>query len=324
MKRKRLFKPVRPFWCAYALAVLATLGAGLLRGQTVELRSNESVQGAMVLLRDIVRAPYALPETWLDREVVRAPQPGEQTRLSLTAIAAELNRYPDMRHVVLRGEAQLALGRVGTLLASEKLHEAIRAYALEQPQWQGTELHIESENEPVEIALSNGDPNIRVRSMTPEDRPNRYRFAAEVAVPGSPARSVSVSARIEPMQQVWVAARTLARGHVLDMDDLDTIWMPPAAARPYLPEEEAVVGMEVNREIRANQPLAPHFLVQPVSARRGDTVNVTAVRGGLQVSLRATALATGRRGERILCMNETSRRRFLVRLTDVREATVDF
>ena len=326
MKRIKLRKQrARAKWPALCvLAALALTVPVALRAQTVELRSNDSVQGAMVLLRDIARSPYSLPEEWLDREIVRAPQPGEPIRISMLAIASALNRYPDMRDVVLRGEAQIALARTGTPLATEMLHEAIRAYAYEQPQWQETELHIEYESKPVEVALSNGDPEIRVLSMTPEDRPNRYRFVTEVSVPGASARTVSVSARVEPMQQVWVAARSMSRGHVLGEEDLETAWMPPAAARPYLPVEEIVTGMEANREIRSSQPLSAHFLVAPVNARRGDTVHVTAYRGGLQVTLRATALATGRRGERILCMNETSRRRFLVRLTDVREATVDF
>ncbi len=298
---------------------------GLARAQMIELRSNDSIQGGMVLLRDIAHSPNALPETWRDREIVKAPQPGEPAQVSLTMIAAALNQYQDMRHVVLRGEAHLSLQRAGTLLAAEKLHAAVRAFAGAQPPWQDAELHIECEPSDIEIPASELEPEIRVLSMTSGERPNYYRFSAEIATSGgSSVRIVDVSAKVEPMQKVWVAARQLARGHVLEAQDLDVLWLSPDAAQNFLSGEEPVFGLEANRDIRARQPLAPHFLVPPINARRGDTVNVVAMRGGLQVALRATALANGRRGERIMCMNETSRRRFLVRLTDVREATVDF
>jgi flagella basal body P-ring formation protein FlgA len=311
-------------WLATFLCGGLPLWAGAAGAQMIELRSNESVQGAMVLLRDIARSPNALPEAWRDREIVQAPQPGEPLQVSLTTIAAALNQYPDMQHVVLRGEARLSLQRVGALLAAEKLQDAIRAFAGDQPPWRSAELHVECEDADIEIPASEQDPEIRVLSMTSDDRPNHYRFSVTIATSGGSSRNATVTAKVEPMQKVWVATRSLARGHVLEAQDLDELWLPPDAAQPFLSGEDAVFGLEANRDIRARQPLAAHFLVQPVNARRGDTVNVTAMRGGLQVALRATALATGRRGERIMCMNETSRRRFLVRLTDVREATVDF
>jgi flagella basal body P-ring formation protein FlgA len=311
-------------WLASLLCAGLPLWSGAAAAQMIELRSNKSVQGAMVLLRDIAHSPNALPEAWREREIVQAPQPGQPLQVSLTTIATALNQYPDMQHVVLRGEARLSLQRVGALLAAEKLLAAIRAFAEDHPPWQSAELHVECEHADIEIPASEQEPEIRVLDMASDDRPNHYRFSIAIATSDGSSRNATVTAKVEPMQKVWVATRPLARGHVLAEQDLDALWLPPDSAKSFLSGEDTVLGLEANRDIRARQPLAAHFLAQPVSARRGDTVSVTALRGGLQVALRATALATGRRGERIMCMNETSRRRFLVRLTDVREATVDF
>ena len=146
----------------------------------------------------------------------------------------------------------------------------------------------------------------------------------EVRVDDRKVDTVPVRTTIVTQARVWTLAASLERGHVISEADITETRVVSSKADGLVPAVESIIGLEVNRSLAAGQPLKRHYLVAPVCAQRGDRVEVHASRGGLQVSLRATALATGRKGERILCQNERSKRRFLVRLTGTRRAELDF
>ena len=50
-------------------------------------------------------------------------------------------------------------------------------------------------------------------------------------------------------------------------------------------------------------------------AKRGEWVAINAIGRNLRITLRAKALANGRLGDRIMCVNERSNRQVLVELT---------
>lgn len=292
--------------------------------QTLEVRSNQTLQGSHILLRDIVKDPLSLPRGWAERDVLKAPSPGTAAEYSISSIAYALQKYPDMIDVVLRGNMKLTMKRTSMVLPSAKITKAVTRFVENHKKWAGTKFEVRCEPLDTSISVSTDKAEAKVKGFIQQKQANRFRFDVEILVDGAVEQTVPVYGKVVPVREVWVARRTLNRGHKLSADSLGVLPLAADEAAGMIPTTEPIEGMEMNRLVRANQPLKRHFLIEPVCAQKGDLVSVSIVRGGLDIVLRARALATGRRGDKILCMNERSKRRLLVRLADTRQATIDY
>ncbi len=309
---------------AAAAALLAPLAG---RANTaLGIRSQVSVTGPDILLRDLAAAPDSLPPEWATRVVLPAPVPGKPQPYPLTAVAYALQKYPDMADISLRGEMNLTIQREGVPYDPRLIAEALAAHVQADERWQDTRVQVELDPRAGPVLVPReGRVELLVDGFRPDERvPGDFIFDATLLVNGARDRALSLRARVNALQEFWVAARPLDRGACLGADDVVRRWYPQdSVRRGFIPATEPVAGFQVNRTFRPDQPLVRYYLQQPVCAERGELVNVQSQRGGLRVTLRARALGPGRLGERILCMNEVSKRRVLVRMVGPRLAVLD-
>lgn len=310
-----------------AMAALALLSAGAIAAETIlNVAPVLHVRGPDILLRDLTAAQDDLPPEWRQRSVLPAPEPGKFKDVPLATIAYALQQYPDMHHVVLRGTSQTRVRRTESSMDGEPIALAIRNYIQKTDPWQDAKIEINCEPPARLLRLPEGKTSIKIKGFREDIRaPYQYLFDVAVEIDGMEARNIQVPATILPMREVWVAARNLAAGHILDAADLTTAAMPVDARgnNTRTPVEDAVAGLEIARSIKAGQPILRQHLLPMMCASRGDTISVTASTEGISVTLAARALSSGRLGDVITCENISSKRRVLVRLVNPKEATTD-
>jgi flagella basal body P-ring formation protein FlgA len=292
--------------------------------QTLAVMNDIVVSGPDVLLKDLVQQPSTLPEQWGERVVVPAPEPGQSQDYALASIAYALQRYPDMRAVTLRGHLRLSVERPGQAVDVARLEKAVEDFIDEAPDWPNPMSRVEFERVRKKIMVPLGEVEVMVEDYSLDQDRQTTCFEVSVMVDGLPVCMVPMRARLVAMQEVWVAARPLQRGQVLSLDDLEVRLVPEDTTRKkYVPVHESITGLEISRPLKMNQPLRHYYLRSPICADRGDWINVVHRRKGLSVTMRARALGRGRRGDRILCMNERSKRRVLVSLVDSGEGIIE-
>ncbi|HBA84117.1 MAG TPA: flagella basal body P-ring formation protein FlgA [Verrucomicrobia bacterium] len=326
MRRKTTKRECRRLLAAVlGLAALAFDSRG--DSDPLNIRNSSMISGSDILLRELVHSPDLLPEGWGDRVVMKAPAPGKPQQYSLTTLAYALQQYPDMNDVALRGEINFTVRRDGVPLDMKLAHDAVVAFVEQEEQWKGKELQVECDIPRAPILVSpQGAIEVRIENFSPEGGSGDYHlFDAALYVDGKKDRTVQFRARVLALQEFWVAAQPLSRGQTVMPEDLKTKWLPAdSVRRGFIPIGEIVAGLQVDRPVRLDQPLSRHCLQQPVCAQRGEFITVVSERSGLQIALRAKALGDGRLGENVLCMNEQSKRRLLVRMVGSKQATVDF
>ena len=314
-------------WLAALLSLAGLAVASQGSPESLALRNPAVVSGPDILLKELVHSPGDLPEGWGDRVVMKAPPPGKPQQYSITTMAYALQQYPDMGEVALRGEVNITVQRDGVPLDMALVEDAIRAFVEQDESWKDKTVDIECDTPRAPILVANkGRLEVRVENSAPESGSGGFHiFDAALYTDGKLDRTIQVRARVMALQEFWVAAQPLNRGQTLTEDDIKPKLMPSdSLRRGFVPVSDIIAGFQIERALNLEQPISRHYLRQPMCAERGEWITVVGERGGLKISLRAKALGDGRLGENVLCMNEQSKRRLLVRMVGTKQATIDF
>ena len=307
----------------WRIGLLAVLAASLLHAQVLETRAYFTVTGPEILLSDLAANPTEIPAEWKNRSLGTAPAPGVSTSYSLRSLAAGLEQYKDMSGVWLNGPLHVTVLRDGAIAPPAAISDAIESYIHEHAPWTGKEVALSYDTLKAGCNFPTGAV-IKVLSCGLARGNDCYRFEVAADTPDRRTIQASVVARIALLTKVWVIKHDMGRGEVLSADDVEVSLPPQGRSGRYVDATEKVVGLELNRPLRTGQCLESNFLLQPLCARQGESVDVATGEGALHIVMRAKALASGRKNERILCLNENSGRKLLVRLTGTREATADY
>ena len=311
----------------YTLCLLIlSLAISASAGNVLNIRRSITVIDAAVFLKDIVAPKTPLPENWGSRKVLTAPAPGESIDIPLTDVGYALQQYKDMSDISLRGDLVISVQRDGIPIKLDEFEDAIRNFIQGHPEWEGCTVQIDCEYPRDSIlAPLKGTYDIQIDDYKLESKSKDfYTFICSLFINDEYERTFEMKAVVLSLKPFLVAAENLDRGTQLTDHHITTKLLPVKyESRGYIPASEKIDGLQIERSLRANQPFAVHMLEQPVCARRGEWVMVTAEKGALRISLRAKALSNGRLGDNILCINEQSKRRLLVHLTGSRQAEID-
>lgn len=289
--------------------------AALVQAQTVLLlRSSVKVSGAEVLLQDLISDPALLPEEWAERRVFSSPPVGEVNSYALTTIAHALHNYYDMQRVVLRGEPIITVQRKDRRLTGNELEDPIAKYLAGHSPWKGQDLLVDVVQIPQNTRIPEGETTFSVTEVD-EKTARGYSLAyVQIRVDDVSICEVPIGIEIQSLTDVWVVRNPLRPGHTLTSEDLRLEKRVVDATSGYVPGSEKMFGYEVSRGLSAGSMLLHSAVRKPVCVRRGDWVAINAYGGNMQITLRAKALANGRLGDRILCVNEQSQRQVLVEM----------
>lgn len=133
-------------------------------------------------------------------------------------------------------------------------------------------------------------------SIQPQGSGDRVPLAIRVYEGDRLVVSGSIRVGVEVRRAVLVASRPIARGDIVDADSTtrDQQWMP-ASATPANPEE--AMGQLARGPVRAGEVIGKRDIEPPIVVKRGDTVSVDCVCGGVVVRASLRAMESGREGD---------------------------
>ncbi len=319
MKTHTRYLKNSPFQAGFISLVLLLASHGY--AQTLMLKSSVNAQGATVKLSEMLMETAGIPEAWLDRVVMEAPTDSGTVSYPITSIAYALQQYPDMKTASLSGNISIEISRAKRKILATEVQQAVRKYITNNTD-ENKQISLEFAPLRRSIWVPRGDTSFSVSPSRMARNMRQYNsYVVEVVVDQKPVCSIPVRVKEHALEEVWVASRALDQGQLLQKEFLRSVLLPiEKKGEKRIPITEQIHGQEVDRALTQGAPILRNYLRTPLCARKGDYITVMAQQGNLQISLRARALSTGRLGERILCMNERSKRQILVQLTGIQRA----
>ena len=150
------------------------------------------------------------------------------------------------------------------------------------------------------------------------------RVTVRVGCQGSSTWSLFVPAQVRLFRQVVVAQRPLARGAILEAQDID--WRERdvgTLTQGYLTEPEQALGSKLTRPVSIDQVLTPNHLERAPVVRKGDHVVISAGGAALSVRMPGEALQEGAIGELVRVRNLSSQRIIKARISGPGQVVVD-
>lgn len=304
---------MKKYWITLLLVCVAAVSANA--AQTILLlRSSVKVTTADVLLEDIVSEEVVMPAEWKERRVFSAPPVGEVSYFSLTTVAHALNRYYDMQNVVIRGEPVITVQREDRKLEKDEFKQPLLDYLSDHSPWDGLDLQVEILSIPDDTRIPVGKTEFEIKQIDEKTARGYSQAHVMIRVNDQDIKEISIGIEIQSLTDVWVVRKNLTPGHLLSPNDLRSEKRVVNATEGYVASSEDLEGYEVTSALSAGGLLRRNAVSKPVCVRRGDWVAINAFGANLHITLRGKALANGRLGERILCVNERSQRQVLVEL----------
>jgi flagella basal body P-ring formation protein FlgA len=129
--------------------------------------------------------------------------------------------------------------------------------------------------------------------------------------------SVPVRARLEARGPVVVTQRPVARGAMLQAEDLTVEERDlGGSAANVVTAPEAVIGMQARVPLAAGTPLTFQALESPLLVRRGDVVTVVVETPGMRLSVAGEAQEQGAAGDPVRVLNRKSQQELSGRVID--------
>lgn len=131
---------------------------------------------------------------------------------------------------------------------------------------------------------------------------------------------IPVSATITPWRRVVVVRNHVTKGHILTSADVATKTVPPrTSGADDLVDPRTVIGRQVTRTVREGEVLTAELIREVPLVRRGETVTVTARRGGIAVRTEARASEDGTLGQTIPLVSRDGKQRLMGRVVAFHE-----
>lgn len=110
-------------------------------------------------------------------------------------------------------------------------------------------------------------------------------------------------------ETIYVAARTLPRGHVLTEADVTVAERDVAMlSAGYVSKPEEILGRRLKLPLIEGRALTPRMVAADIAVRRGQSVTLTVRSDALAIRMKGKALMDGTVNQRIRVENSTSRR----------------
>jgi flagella basal body P-ring formation protein FlgA len=331
---------------ATGLGILLVAGIGGTAAEAAEIRFKPQCQpsGTQVLLGDlaeIIGADEKTAQALAALDLMPAPPPGTQRFVTARQVGDLLRvRGVNLAPHRFSGASQITVGgalppkvrkrdapqpsRFATQRARARVREAIVEHlchaASDQEPWQ-----VDVALDPTQVA-SLADPRgtLRAEGGSPP-WVGRQIFLIRDASSDSDAIQVAADVSLPPYAVVTV--RSLPMGATVRSSDVQLVRDQGASGnrpsgRQVLQSLEQVVGLETVRALPAGQVVDQASVRQPLLVRRRDVVTVYARTAGISVRTTARAREDGSRGELVMVESLTDRRRYLTRVTGIREVDV--
>jgi len=333
--------PLSAFRFGALLLMAGIMGVVSARGGEIQLHAEAAASGGIVRLGDVADV-YVTDET--QRDALRAIElfPVPAAGSGRTVRAREIQDLLVLRGVNL-GEHRLSgASQVQINIASAAAKDAAGLLKVVTPlmERQGVETVRTAISE--HVATQSHTENFYDIEFTLEDAQIRTLAAAggkcsvsggsepwtgtqrfTIGVAGKKVQSFTLDVVVRPTPTVVVAVHSIARGTVVQDDDVKMQHLRPAGdSADAFDRVVAVIGQETTRTIGAGQLVDRDSIRSPAYVRKGDAVTVYARSAGLRVRTTARATDDGSLGELIKVESMLNRQTFFARVIGPQEVEI--
>lgn len=149
---------------------------------------------------------------------------------------------------------------------------------------------------------------LRLERLTWERRGGRFEAVLVAELPTGERGDIAVRGRAALMLEVAVPTRALARGSVVEVDDLELRWLRATLVpEDALRETAAVAGGETRRPLARGRAIRGADLARARLVRRGDVVEVIYRGDGIELDAVGEVLEDAAAGQVVRVVNVDSR-----------------
>jgi len=230
-------------------------------------------------------------------------------------------------------EERAGSNRVGTERTLSATDPALKGTLAEQiMQLAAAELNVPAAD--LRIAIRERDAELLTRAVTDHDpeiqaegawRSDRVALTIRLRrMDGALDRTERLSLRPLLRTSVATPQRTLEGGESIEAQDIAVTesWLPPTQ-RDRIAQPDEPVGQVAGRRLRAGEPIRAPQLRAETLVQRGDHVDVRCLVGGIVITMKAEARASGAEGDVIELRKLGERTNFTATVTGTREVTLD-
>ncbi|GIX47076.1 MAG: hypothetical protein KatS3mg131_1287 [Candidatus Tectimicrobiota bacterium] len=252
-------------WLLLALWGIVLLGSpalGQAPAMTITVQRATVVEGPEITLGDLARIEGPAPLVDALRRVVIAPAPpaGEERLLYGTAVRTRLLQEgfePDRFHLEVPEE--LRVERAAQHIDVRTLERVVREALRRRLPWPAERSTVRDIRGLRALRVPRGPLQYRVLFSPQADFLGPTAFSLHVLVAGNVEKRLHGTAYIEVQQRLVTLRRPLARGEIIQAEDLQL--MPVRLhhlPRRVLTRPEDAIGMRARRPLAANTPPARH------------------------------------------------------------------
>ncbi len=140
---------------------------------------------------------------------------------------------------------------------------------------------------------------------------------AKTAAPGEGGQSFVVNAQFRVKERHWIAARSLAKGTLLQASDLNYDWVPAdRIAAHYADTAEELVAHRLRHDVATQAPVLATDVETPRLLKRGQMATLQLQNRGLNVSSQVRILADASAGQQVEAVYPSTKKKLRVRAID--------
>ncbi|MGB9682775.1 MAG: flagellar basal body P-ring formation chaperone FlgA [bacterium] len=290
-------------------SVIFCLLSSCLFGATLNLKSEVSVSGEKVFLRDILEDASSVSENLLKEELFPSPSLGMSfvypsgyvKQILLTKLPSLLKN----NEVILPDKIKFT--RLSQTLTSQEIFDLIKR----DPSLEG--LDIAPMSIP-KMVLPVGTLKIEVKPLGPT---NSKIMLVRVSfyVNDILARTIDISLKLTRKSTVYVARLHIPRGSIITDDLIEEKIVEDGSPSGISVSKDEIIGKLSTRELYPGQVITPSSVIEPPLVRKNDEVEAIRRVGSLTISVTLIALQDGYLGQTIRLRNPVSFREVMGTVT---------
>lgn len=258
-----------------------------------------------VIDRDIVKLSdvFAGIETRRDQAIGPAPRPGQDMVLNARTLMKLAVAY-NVKWEPSTTADQIVLRRDGTAIDAAAQEDAMRTALIKAGAPAPFNLITNTPLAPI-ILAKDATTDITAQNIALDGATGT--FTLDLAPAARPGQSVRVTGRIDPLTEIPVLTRAIAKGSIINADDLTPLEVKTATVKNDIQiDAENIVGLTARRNLMPGRPLKHGDIQIPIAVERGEKVTILYRLGTMELAAQGRALQDGRPGDRVRVVNTNS------------------
>ncbi len=185
-------------------------------------------------------------------------------------------------------------------------------------QGKGEDIELEFFGGQTSFVLENAEAfKIMISELDANEETGKFTAKAEIFADGKPADESKLLGRYFELVKVCVPAREIAKGKIIEAEDLAEVKMRSSRLRAdIITAKEDLLGKQAARLIKADKPIDKRDIREEVLITKGQIVHALYRHKGLQITSQAEALEDGAKGQRIRLLNTKSLKEIIGKVLD--------